>query len=385
MRGSVQKYQGKRGVSWCYVIDLGRTPDGKRDQKRRRGFATRKAAEEAMQRELHDRRSGAYVEPTTLTVGAYLERWLCEAGTGWRASTAYGYASIVRTRIAPNLGGVPLMKLTALDVQACYRRLLDPGYAPGTVRLTHAVLRESLEQAVRWQLLPSNPCAAVKLPAMDTTEPEAWTAEEARTFLVAAADSDLAPLWRLGLDSGMRLGELLALAWSDVDFGRGAAAVRRTLTRTGNGTWTIGDGPKSAKGRRSIPISEPTLAALRTQRARQAERRLLLGAAWHDLGLVFDRGDGQPCRPATLQRQFQLSVQQAGVPALTPHGMRHTMATMMLAAGVHPKIVQERLGHSSISMTLDRYSHVTMDMQRGAAGIVGGLLDAGEEPAVQRS
>ena len=385
MRGSVQKYAGKRGTSWCYVIDLGRTPEGKRDQKRRRGFPTRKAAEEAMQKELHERRAGTYVEPTHLTVGAYLERWLAEADAGWREATAYAYAGIVRNRIVPYLGDAPLAKLSALDVQACYRRLLEAGYAPSTVRLTHTVLREALEQAVRWRLIPANPCAAAKAPATQAVEPESWTAEEARAFLAATAGDDLARLWRLGLDSGMRLGELLALTWADIDFARGTVAVRRTLTPSRGGAWTIGDGPKSAKGRRSIPLAEATLAALRSHRARQTERRLLLGPDWHDLGLVFDRGNGEPCRPATVQARFERAVARAGVTPLTPHGMRHTMATLLLAAGVHPKIVQERLGHATIGMTLDRYSHVTMDMQRGAAGIMGDLLGEGDAPAAERA
>ena len=374
MRGSVQKYTGKRGTSWSYVIDLGRTPDGKRDQKRRRGFPTRKAAEEAMARELHERRTGAYIEPTKLTLGEYLEKWLDETERGRLAHTTYTYRSIVSNRIIPHLGSVPLAKLTPLDVQACYRALGEAGYAPKTIRLTHTVLRQALAQAVRWRLVPTNSADAADLPAARRTEIVAWTAEQARTFLGATTDDERHPLWRLMLDSGMRLGEALALTWDDVDFSTGTVAIRRTLTRTKAGGLIIGEAAKTRAGRRPIAVTAPTIASLRAHRVRQAERRLLLGSMWEDDGFVFDRGNGRISHPATVQPAFERAVRAAGVPRLTPHGLRHTNATLLILAGVPLKVVSERLGHASVAITADVYAHVTIEADRSAADRIAELL-----------
>lgn len=374
MQGSIQKYSGKRGVSWCYVIDLGRTSEGHRDQKRRRGFSTRKAAQEAMQRELHERRAGAYVEPTTLTLGEYLAKWLAETEGGRLEHTVYAYRSIVRNRIAPHLGAVPLAKLAPLDVQGCYRRLGEAGYAPKTIRLTHTVLRQALAQAVRWRLVPTNAADAADLPVPRRKEVEAWSAEQARALLATTADDERHPLWRLLLDSGMRIGEALALTWDDVDLAAGTVAIRRTLTRTKAGGWVVGEAAKTRAGRRPIAVAPATVAGLRAHRARQAERRLLLGPAWEGEGFVFDRGDGGRSSPATVQQAFDRAVRGAGVPRLTPHGCRHTSATLLILAGVPLKVVSDRLGHASVAITADVYGHVTAAADRQAADLLADLL-----------
>jgi len=171
-------------------------------------------------------------------------------------------------------------------------------------------------------------------------------------------------MWRLGLDTGMWLGELLALTWDDVDLDRGLVAVRRTLTKDREGHWKLGEVAKTSSSRRSIPIGPARVVALRSIRPKQAEWRLRCGAAWVDHGLVFDRGNGNWLSPATARAVFDRAVAKAQVTVLTPHGMRHTMATLLLATGVHPKVVQDRLGHSSIQMTLDRYSHVSVSCSR---------------------
>ena len=172
--------------------------------------------------------------------------------------------------------------------------------------------------------------------------------------------------WPLALTTGMRQGELLALRWQDVDLDNGALAVRRTLTRDRAGRVTIGE-PKSASGRRSIALDSATVAALRRHKASQNARRLQWGEAWQDADLVFDRGDGALLYHGVARDSFRRAAKRLGLPPIRFHDQRHTAATLMLAGGVHPKIVQERLGHSTVAMTLDRYSHVSMDMQRDAA------------------
>ena len=238
--------------------------------------------------------------------------------------------------------------------------------------LYHGILHRALDQAVKWRLIRYNPCDAVEAPRPRHPEMRTWTAEEARAFLAATADHELAALWRLALTTGMRRGELLALRWQDVDLDRRQLAVRRTLSRGPDGLYF--SEPKTRAGQRSIALPSSAVVALREHRRRQLERRLVLGSAWHETDLVFGRGDGQVLHPNVVHATFRCLVDRLGLPRIRFHDLRHTAATLMLADGVHPKVVQERLGHATISMALDRYSHVTMDMQREAAERIEKLL-----------
>jgi integrase len=291
--------------------------------------------------------------------------------------TVYQYGREFRLRIVPELGSVTLGNLDQITIQAMYARLLERGTPAATVLQTHKLLHTALAQAVAWRLLPRNPADGVSVPRVPASVPVVWTETEAEAFLIAAAKDPLIALWEFGLDSGMRIGEMLALSWRDVDMERGLVSVRRTLTGTRDGGWKIGEHAKTSSSRRAIDLSPYTIAALRGWRARQAERRLGAGMIWEDLGLVFDRGNGHWINPNMVRKAFDRAVEKAQVTRITPHGMRHTMATLLLGAGVHPKIVQERLGHSSIQMTLDRYSHVSMSMQQEATGVLAAVLHRG--------
>jgi len=375
-RGSVKARYDEKGKVVEYVVRYDApSPDGKRRQRQERR-RTKKAAEDLLTLRLQEIRTGEYVDPTPETVGAFLDRWL-GANPDWRGSTRYQYGIIVEKRLKPHLGGIGLSKLSALQVAACYQRLKDEGYAASSIHGAHAVLHGALDRAVDWRLVARNVADRAKLPEIPDPESAAWSGEEARAFLAEAGDGAMAALWRLGLDSGMRPGELLGLRWADVDWNRSTVAVRRTVTTTEEGKRRVGDKPKRERSRRTIVVGPDTVAALRQHRARQAERRLGAGAAWRDEGLVFDRGDGGRLAHEVLADRFDRACEAAGVPRLTPHGLRHTCATLLLAAGVHPKIVQERLGHATISETMDRYSHVLEGMQQGAAETLAGLLGGG--------
>lgn len=221
MQGSVRKYEGKRGTSWTYIIDVGRGADGKRMQRWRRGFSTRKAAEEAMQLELHQRRSGTYIEKSAETVGELLDRWLdTVARHKVKATTLEDYTLTVRKHLKPALGTIPVQALTPATVQKFYSDRLDAGLGSRTVQLCHLRLSQALALAVREGIITRNVCASTEKPRAKQKPGATWTGEEARAFLAEATEDTYWPLWLLALKTGLRRGELLGVRW-------------QTLTSTG--------------------------------------------------------------------------------------------------------------------------------------------------------
>lgn len=375
MRGSIRKYTGKRGTSWYAVVDLGPDPGtGKRRQKRV-SASTKRECEALVAQTLQVAASGAVTDGGKLTIRGYLDKWLVAVEPTVKPSTYRRYADMVRLYVLPSVGDVKLAKLSPLELQRLYADRLAAGLSPTTVLHLHSMLHRAMDQAMRWGLLARNVTEMVDPPRRATPESTTWDARQVAAVLGGAEGDDLEALWRLALLAGMRRGELLGLQWPDVDLDRGTLAVRRTLSRGKGGTWELGT-PKSASGRRSIALPTSVIESLKRHRVRQLERRLALGPAWGAGEFVFTNESGGPLHVNTLVVRFARVTEAAGVPRIRFHDLRHTCATLLLAQGVHPKIVQERLGHANISMTLDRYSHVTMDMQRGAADALDAALGA---------
>ncbi|HKS70739.1 MAG TPA: site-specific integrase, partial [Ktedonobacterales bacterium] len=236
----------------------------------------------------------------------------------------------------------------------------------------------ALGEAQRLGLVQRNVATLVKAPRPARHEMHTLTPEEARRLLEAAADDRLEALYVLALTTGMRRGELLALHWSDVDLEDGYLQVRYTLQHLKDGAYTFAS-PKTAGSRRKVSLTATAIAALQRRAARQQDERTLVGPAWQEEDLVFTNAQGGPLRANhILQRQFTPLLKQAGLPLIRFHDLRHTAATLMLRQGIHPKIVAEMLGHSTVSMTLDIYSHVIPDMQRGATEALDRLLGTAE-------
>jgi len=276
----------------------------------------------------------------------------------------------------PRIGHIKLVKLSPLDLQRLYADRLDSGLSSTTVHHLHVVLHRLLKQAVRLGINSSNVTEAVDAPRRTLLEITTWNAEQVSRFLAAADEHYLAVFWRLALLTGMRRGELLGLKWEDIDLDRGSLAVRRTLSRGKGGTWELSQ-PKTASGRRSIALPASCVTSLRKHKATQNAERLRLGEIWDDQDFVFTNRTGGPLHVNSLALQFAKLTKATALPKIRFHDLRHTSATLLLAQGVNPKIVQERLGHADISMTLNRYSHVTPDMQRLAAD----ALDEAFSPA----
>jgi integrase len=238
----------------------------------------------------------------------------------------------------------------------------------------HAVLHKALEQAVRWNLVPRNVADLVHSPRSGQQQMRALSPEQTRTLLEGAADGPLEAILTLAVTTGMRKGELLGLRWSEVDLERGALRVVGTVQRHPNGDLVVSP-PKTPRSRRQVELTPVALDALRRHRSRQVETRLLLGPEWNEAGLVFPSSLGKPQDGShLLYGLFHPLLKRLGLPIIRFHDLRHTAATLLLGQGIHPKIVSEMLGHSTIAITLDLYSHITPTMQRDAARTMNELL-----------
>jgi integrase len=257
--------------------------------------------------------------------------------------------------VANRIGHVRLDALDAPTLDALYADLEAVGLARSTTRLIHTQLHRALADAVRWDLLIRNPSDLVDPPKPVRRVLTTWTAGQLRAFLAGVATDRLAALYQLAAASGMRIGELVGLEWPDVHLDGQYLTVRRS---------------KTATGRRRVELDPTTIAVLRAHRTRQAEERLAFGAGYRDHGRVFTRPGGEPLNPDAVSIQFKRRAARLGLPPIRFHNLRHGWATMALEAGEHPKVVAEQLGHASVRVTLDTYSHVTPGVQREAVSRV---------------
>ncbi|MBD0253312.1 MAG: site-specific integrase [Rubrobacter sp.] len=323
---------------------------------------TRKEAADKLAKVLSDRTEGIDYDDQNMTVGEYLEVWLKSSVRGSvRQSTYDRDTSLVNNHLPPALGGIKLKKLSAAHVQGFYRDRLDHGLSPSTVHKMHAILHKALSQALQWHMVPRNVTEAVSPPRPAPKEMRPLTSEEARRLLQEARGNRLEALYVLAVTTGMRQGELLALRWQDVHIENGVLSVRRTLTRNGGGI-EMGE-PKTKKSRRSIRLTPRAVEALESHLERQLRDRGILGDRYEDRGLLFTTGTGGPINPSNLrQKSFARLLKEAGLPHIRFHDLRHTCATLLFAQGTHPKYVQELLGHATIAITLDTYSHAIPGM-----------------------
>ena len=348
--------------------------------KRRSVYARTKAEVVAkLKKAIAEAERGINFEAENLALAEYLERWLEDSVKGSVWHTTYrDYRGHVRNHIAPEIGRVKLAKLTPAHVQALYRKKTDSGLAPRTVNYIHATLHKALEQAVKWRLISYNVSDAAVKPRQERRETVALTLDQVYVFLDAAREAGdrFEALYVTAVFTGMRPGELLALRWADLvlDGPEPEARVRRSLSKDDHGH-RVFKRTKTEKGR-SVSLMPEVVEALRAHRRRQTEERLLYSGLWKDQDLVFPNKTGSPMDWDNITaRNYKPLREKAGLPETTRfYDLRHTFATLMLEQGENPKVVQEILGHSQITHTMDTYSHVTPNMQRAAFGRLGERL-----------
>jgi len=370
----------KRGDNvWLVRVFLGRDSNGKRRFLNKTIHGAKKDAGKFLTAKLREKDLGINIEPASEFLGKYLDTWLDTVlKSRVRTRTFDDYSALIERYISKPLGALKLSDLRPLHIQRLYRSMEDRGLSPRVIRYTHAVLSSALKHAVKREMLHRNPAATVDLPRMIRKEMKAMTPDEAGRFLAAVKDTRFGPLFTFALTTGMRPQEYLALKWSDIDLIKRTATVRRAIVwsqKKGVG-WHF-DEPKTKQSRRTMPLPESTARVLMEHKRRQAEERLRAGSEWQDHGLVFTTLLGDPLSIPSLTKQaFKPALTVASLPAFRLYDLRHSQATLLLSNGENPKVVSERLGHSTIVLTLDTYCHVLPDMQRQAADRIEQLLFA---------
>jgi len=310
------------------------------------------------------------------TLGTFTGEWIAGtlAASTRKASTKAMYATLARKHIVSSaLGSLSLDRVTPRAVEAWLAELKGKGLAESTVRSAYTILRAVLDTAVRDGLLSRNAAAAVKRPTVAAREAASLTPDQVRAVLTAAHQSRYAPLFAVLAGTGLRRGEALALQWPDIDLEAGVARVRGTLARVA-GELGVTE-PKTAKSRRTVPLSESVVGTLRALRLQQTQERLKAGSQWQQTGYVFTTEFGEPCDPRNALRAFKVAARRAGLPASVGlHTLRHSAASLMMAGGVPLKIVSDMLGHSSVAITGDIYGHVAPDVSREAVAKLAAAL-----------
>jgi len=369
-------YQRKSDGKWVGSLTL--------ENGKRKVFygKTRKEVQEKLKTALHEQQQGMLVAASQQTVAQFLTDWLEQTHKPHiRMRTYERYHEAIHLHIIPMLGQYQLQKLSAQHVQAFYTRKLDEGMASATVIYYHSVLHNALDMAVKWGLVARNVCNMVTLPRRERFEIQPLSVEQVQKFLMAVRGNKYEALFTLALATGMRRGELLGLKWQDISFGAATLQVRRILTRVPTelrdekkGHVFVEAEPKTQKSRRNVIIASFALDVLKQHYQRQLEVKNQAGDVWQDHDYVFCTSIGTHLHPNHAVSELKKLLKQAGLPDIRFHDLRHSAATLLLSLGVHPKVVQELLGHTHISMTMDIYSHVLPGMQQDAMSKLNDVL-----------
>ena len=388
MKGHI-KQRGKG--SFAVKVYLGRDPITGKERSKWHTIKTtsKRTAQNEAAKIVAAMSEGRYVEPATMTVAAWLDKWLSEhVAHKVSRKSAERYREIVDGHLVPALGTYRLSKLAPVHIQGYLAKALTEGrrdgkggLSPMSVRHNLRVLSNAMRQAAKLRLIHVNPCGDVDAPRVERHEMKTLTPDQAGEFIAAAWKAQhplLGIVVSLALTTGMRRGEILGLRWQDVDLDGARLAVRQSLEQTGKGL--AFKAPKTAKGRRTISLPGEAVDALRKHKAAQSAMRLQLGQDYAGHDLVCAQWNGEPASPRAITKAFAALASRLKVPVRL-HDLRHSHLSHLLALGVHPKVASERAGHANISITMDVYSHVMPGLQDEAAQQIDAMLKAGKAKA----
>lgn len=365
MRGQIKPKS--KGV---WLIRIESRKNGKRTSTSKQIHGTKKDAEKHLTAWLRDMDKGIFIEPSRKTIEEHLDKWLEVIKSRIAEQTYNSYEMMVRIHIKPRIGHKRLSEVKIFDIQNIISEMEKAGLSSRTIRYAHTVLSMALNKAVEWGCIFMNPCQFSELPRQDKKETKAFSDTQAKKFLKHSKDNKHGLIFEFALLTGMRPEEYLALKWADIDFRRGVATVQNALVWQKGGGFKFAE-PKTAKSRRAVPLPKSILPKLKEHKKRQENyiKSLKPEFIYEDHSLVFTSESGTPINPRNLaQRHFEKILENAGMKDLgfVLYSLRHSCATLLLIAGENPKVVAERLGHTSIKMTLDTYSHVLPNMQKSA-------------------
>lgn len=368
-RGEGSIYRRKDG-RWAGEVFLGYSEDGKRLRKVVYGQTQAEVLEKLRTIQLQLHRDGQLFEPSNMLLGDFLQEWLEQIKPSRRLTTYGNYERAVRLHINPVIGRIPLAKLNGLHIQRVYTSMANAGYSSNTIGIAHAVLLQALDRAVRWGFIQQNPAKGAEVPRRERGEMRFLTPQQVQQFLAANQGTWYLPFLATAVLTGLRVGELTALQWDHVDLQKGTVSVVQTLHCLKGGQYILGE-PKTSASRRTVPMPASLVQILKAYRRKQMEQRLNLGDQWKDpFGLVFTREDGRPMTQKAAHHALKQALKRANLPPMRLHDLRHTYATLLLSQGTHIKVASALLGHSSVQITLDLYSHIIPGMdQQSAAGL----------------
>lgn len=361
----------RKDGTWAAAITVGKNPDG--SQKRRFFYGkTRQEVAEKLNAALSDLSTGSYVDPNRLAVKEWLHTWLFDYKyNSLKPKTLESYNFIIETYLKPNIGNYNLQELKPENIQLLINKLVKSSLSPRTVKYCHTILRASLEHAVKLNLIMKNSADHIVLPRQTKKQAKVLTIEQQNALLSSMKGHKYETAFLLLITTGMRIGELLALRWKNVDLEGLSISITENMQRvkvfdedSESKTKLVFGTPKTEKGKRTIPIFEEVAEMIKIHHSKQDELKRIAGELYKDEDLVFCTELGEPVDPNNFTRRFTVLLKKAGLPAINIHALRHTFATRGIENGISLKIMQEILGHSSVTVTGDIYSHVLPNVKR---------------------
>jgi integrase len=349
--------------TWYYVLNF-KDDNGKRKQKRKRGFKTKKEATEDLRTLESEIIQGTFIEASLVYFNAYIQEWLRVKQATISNQTASMYKDAIKNHIAQSFGEIPLSKLKPMHIQRFITDLQEKNLADSTIRRTFNIVNACLNYAVKLGDVPKNVASVVDKPKVSRKEMKIWGMEQIRSFLIVSKKDRLFGIFYLAVMTGLRQGELLGLRWSDIHFKDRTLSIYQTLEHSGK---RIKEGAKTKSSIRSVSLSPSTMEVLYEHKIQQENERERLGMTYKEHNLVFCTQTGLPLNPRNLLRSFDRLIEKANIPKIRFHDLRHIHASLMISQNEPLKLIAERLGHSKITTTIDTYGHLLPNMQREAS------------------
>lgn len=371
--GSIREKKTKSGVSYQITIEGGYDPlTGKRIRVYKNVAGSKREANSVMHKMITEMEQGKLTKKSHKTVGEWMDEWLCQYTPNIEGTTKLGYKSKIKCHIKPSIGDILIGSLRTEHVQKMVNGMIERGLSPKSIRETFNNINSAMKKAVTLRLIPYNPCEAVELPKLKKYRTNVYSPEMMQTLLDKAKNTDMyLPIFLL-LMIGLRRGELLALRWSDIDFKNSILKVRYNLVRSEDGY--IIKQPKSEAGIRDIHLGEDVMSVLKQARLQYMTDVIKYGTGFQNLNFVIRKEDGSPFHPDSMSQKWRRFLKKHNLPEKRLHDLRHSNATALIQAGISPKVVQQRLGHADVQITLNTYTHVLPEMDIEAAQKLDALM-----------